>query len=88
MWQELRTVWLTLVPGAPVSSIWSRNRNHVAQAVTRLKPAGRAFFARLNERAAAADRIIKGRQRGNAWDALALLAAEFAAGRAVLPEAA
>jgi DNA polymerase III subunit delta len=88
MWQELRTVWLTLVPGAQASTIWSRNRNHIAQAVTRLRPLGRAFFARLNERAAAADRIVKGRQRGNAWDALALLVAEFAAGRAVLQEAA
>jgi DNA polymerase III subunit delta len=88
VWQELRTVWLALVPGAPVNTIWSRNRNHIAPAVMRLKPAGRAFFARLNERAAAADRIIKGRQRGNAWDALALLAAEFASGRVVLPEAA
>jgi DNA polymerase-3 subunit delta len=88
VWQELRTVWLTLVPGAPVPSIWSRNRNFIAPAVSRLKPQGRAFFARLNERAAAADRIVKGRQRGNAWDALALLVAEFAAGRAVLQEAA
>jgi DNA polymerase III subunit delta len=88
IWQELRTVWLTLVPGAQASTIWSRNRNHVAQAVTRLRPQGRAFFARLNERAAAADRIVKGRQQGNVWDALALLVAEFAAGRAVLQEAA
>jgi DNA polymerase-3 subunit delta len=88
IWQELRTVWLTLVPGAPASSIWSRNRNHIASAVTRLRPKGRAFFARLNERAAAADRIVKGRQRGNGWDALALLVAEFAAGQAVLQDAA
>lgn len=88
LWQELRMVWLTLVPGAPVPGIWSRNRNAISSAVSRLKPQGRAFFARLNERAAAADRIVKGRMRGNAWDALALLVAEFAAGRAVLQEAA
>jgi DNA polymerase III subunit delta len=87
VWQELRMVWVTLVPGAPVSSIWSRNRNHIAPAVARLRPLGRAFFARLNERAAAADRIAKGRQRGNAWDALALLVAEFASGRAALQDA-
>jgi DNA polymerase III subunit delta len=87
LWQELRMVWLTLVPGAPVNTIWSRNRNHIAPAVARLRPQGRAFFARLNDRAAAADRIVKGRQRGNAWDALALLAAEFATGRPVLQEA-
>jgi DNA polymerase III subunit delta len=88
VWQELRTVWLALVPGAQTSTIWSRNRSHITQAVTRLRPHGRAFFARLNERTAVADRIAKGRQHGNVWDALALLVAEFAAGQAILPEAA
>jgi DNA polymerase-3 subunit delta len=88
LWQEMRTVWLSLLPGAPVPAIWSRNRNLIAPAATRLKPLGRAFFARLNERMAVADRIVKGRQWGNAWDALALLVAEFADGRAVLQEAA
>ncbi len=34
------------------------------------------------------DRIVKGRQPGNAWDALALVAAEFAGGRALLAGAA
>ncbi|MEO6081214.1 MAG: DNA polymerase III subunit delta [Steroidobacteraceae bacterium] len=88
VWQEMRTVWLTLVPGAPVTTIWSRNRNLIAPAAARLKPLGRAFFARVNERMAAADRIVKGRQHGNAWDALALLVAELAAGRSVLREVA
>jgi DNA polymerase-3 subunit delta len=88
IWQELRMVWLTLVPGAPLPGVWSRNRNLIAPAAARLKPLGRAFFARVNERMAATDRIVKGRQWGNAWDALALLVAEFAAGRAVLQEAA
>jgi DNA polymerase III subunit delta len=88
LWQELRMVWLTLVPGAPLPGVWSRNRNLIAPAAARLKPLGRAFFARVNERMAAADRIVKGRQWGNPWDALALLVAEFAAGRAVLREAA
>jgi DNA polymerase-3 subunit delta len=88
IWQEMRTVWLTLVPGAPVPAIWSRNRNLIAPAATRLKPLGRAFFARLNERMAMADRIVKGRQWGNPWDALSLLVAEFATGRSVLREAA
>ncbi len=86
VWQEMRTVWLALVPGAPVPAIWSRNRDCIAPAAARLKPLGRAFFARLNERIAVADRIVKGRQWGNPWDALALLVAEFAAGRAVLQE--
>ena len=86
--QELRALWLTLVPGAAVQSIWSRNRNAMGPAATRLKAQGRAFFARLNERAAAVDRTIKGRKRGNVWDALALLVTEFASGKAVLEEAA
>ena len=88
VWQELRTVWMQLVPGASLPGVWSRNRNLIAPAAARLKPLGRAFFARINERMAAADRISKGRQTGNAWDALALLVAEFASGRAVLREAA
>lgn len=88
LWQELRMVWITLVPGAPVPTIWSRNRNHIAAATSRLKPLGRAFFARINDRLAVADRIVKGRQHGNAWDALALLVAEFSSGRALLREAA
>lgn len=88
IWQELRVVWLTLVPGAQVAGVWSRNRNHIAPAAARLKPLGRAFFARLDERMATADRIVKGRQFGNAWDALALLVAEFATGRVILQEAA
>jgi DNA polymerase-3 subunit delta len=88
VWQEMRMVWLTLVPGAPVPGVWSRNRNLIGPAATRLKPLGRAFFARLNDHMAAADRIVKGRQWGNAWDALALLVVEFAAGKALLQEAA
>jgi hypothetical protein len=34
------------------------------------------------------DLIAKGRRHGNAWDALALVVAEFAGGRALLAEAA
>jgi DNA polymerase-3 subunit delta len=88
LWQELRMVWLQLVAGPPLPGVWSRNRNLIAPAAARLKPLGRAFFARLNDRMAVADRIVKGRQWGNAWDALALLVAEFASGRPVLQEAA
>lgn len=88
LWQELRMVWLTLVPGAPIAGVWSRNRQLLAPAAARLKPQGRGFFARLDARLAETDRIIKGRQSGNAWDALALVAAEFAGGRALLADAA
>jgi DNA polymerase-3 subunit delta len=84
LWQELRALWLVLVPGAPVAGVWSRNRDHQAAAVARLKPLGRAFFAHLDSQMAEADCIIKGRRAGNAWDALAVIAAEFAAGRVLL----
>lgn len=88
LWQELRMLWTTLVPGAPVPGAWSRNRQLMGTAASRLRPQGRAFFARLELRLAEADRIIKGRLHGDAWDALGLLVAEFAGGRAVLGEAA
>jgi DNA polymerase-3 subunit delta len=86
LWQELRALWLVLVPGAPVPGVWSRNREHMSAAAARLKPRGRAFFARLDTRLAEVDLIVKGRRPGNAWDALALVVAEFAGGRAVLSE--
>jgi DNA polymerase-3 subunit delta len=41
-------------------------------------------FARLAMRAARADRMIKGQQRGDAWDEMALLIVEFS-GRRTLP---
>ncbi|MET0281256.1 MAG: DNA polymerase III subunit delta [Steroidobacteraceae bacterium] len=88
LWQELRMVWMTLVPGAPVGGVWSRNRDHLGTAAARLRPLGRPFLARLDTRLAEADRIAKGRQRGNVWDALGLVVVEFAAGRAVLQAAA
>jgi DNA polymerase-3 subunit delta len=88
LWQELRALWLQLVPGAPLPTVWTRNRDHVPVAAARFKSLGRAFFARIDTRLAEADRIAKGRQHGNAWDALGLAAAEFASGRAILAEAA
>jgi hypothetical protein len=36
---------------------------------------------------ATADRVIKGRQAGYAWDELSMVVAEFAVGRSVLPAA-
>jgi DNA polymerase-3 subunit delta len=84
LWQELRALWLALVPGAPMPGVWSRNRDHIPAAAARFKPLGRAFFAHLDARMAEADRIVKGRQHGNAWDAIALAATEFASGRVQL----
>jgi DNA polymerase-3 subunit delta len=83
VWQELRMLWLTLVPGASLP-VFSRNRDLLGPAAARLRPLGRAFFARLDMRLAEADLIAKGRRQGNAWDTLALVVAEFAGGRAVL----
>jgi len=54
-------------------------------AAARLKPLGRTFFARIDERMATVDRVVKGRQWGSAWDELGVLVAEFAGGRSVLP---
>jgi len=88
LWQELRALWLLLVPGAALPGVWSRNREHLPTAAARLKPLGRAFFAHLDTRMAEADRIVKGRRPGNAWDALAVIVAEFAGGRALWPESA
>lgn len=87
VWQELRALWQVLLPGPPISGVWSRNKAHLPAAAARLKPLGRAFFARLEGRMAAADRVIKGRQAGHAWDELSLVVAEFAAGRGMLPAA-
>lgn len=87
VWQELRALWQVLLPGPPISGVWSRNKAHLPTAAARLKPLGRVFFARLEGRMAAADRVIKGRQAGSAWDELSLLVAEFAAARGVLPTA-
>ncbi len=85
LWQELRALWLTLVPGAPLPGVWSRNSNHMARRRHALRSRWAARSSRAwTTRMAEADRIVKGRQRGNAWDALALLVAEFAGGRAVL----
>jgi DNA polymerase III subunit delta len=86
--QELRMIWLTLVPGAHVGGVWSRNRQLLPAAAARFRPLGRPGFARLNERMVRTDQVIKGQRYGNAWDELALLVAEFAAGNAVFHSAA
>lgn len=78
--QELRMLWLQLVPGPQVPGIWSRNREAQAGALPRFRQRGRAGFARLTGQAARADRVIKGYERGRAWDELALLVADFTSG--------
>ncbi len=87
LWQELRMVWLTLVPGAHVSGVWSRHRQLLPAAAARFRPLGRAWYAQLNTHAARTDQIIKGQRFGNAWDELALLVAAFSGGADVLRQA-
>ena len=84
--QEMRNLWLKLVPGAPIPGVWSSNTAQLPQAISRFRaaPSPRALFMRLGERASRADRMIKGRLAGNPWDEITQLALEFA-GLRVLP---
>lgn len=86
--QELRSLWVQLVPGAPVAGVWSRNKAAQGAALPRFRKLGRAFFARITERAARADRVSKGFEKGQAWDEIALLVVEFTSGGAPLQPAA
>jgi len=84
LWQELRALWQMLLPGPPLPGVWSRNKAHLPAAAARLRPLGRACLAHIDARLAAADRIVKGRQWGNAWDELAQIVVEFSTGKPVL----
>ena len=71
--RALRDVWSARGGGKPPA--WQqRHRAALEQALQR---ASRLPFAALAVRAARADRMIKGRVAGNAWDELALLAADI-----------
>lgn len=77
-----RDVWAA---SSPLSDsrprAWGRQSAALDKAVRR---ASQLHFGRMIVRASRADRMIKGRLSGNAWDELALLAAEIC-GRRVLP---
>ena len=71
--RALRDVWSARGGGKPPA--WQqRHRAALEQALRR---ASRLPFAALARRAARADRMIKGRVAGDAWDELALLAADL-----------
>ncbi len=71
--RALRDVWSARGGGTPPA--WrQRHRAALEQALRR---ASRLPFAALAARAARADRMIKGRVGGDAWDELALLAADM-----------
>jgi DNA polymerase-3 subunit delta len=70
--RALRDLWGALQGGGPAG--WQRQSAALAKALRR---APRLPFAALVERAARADRMIKGRSDGDAWDELALLVADM-----------
>jgi DNA polymerase-3 subunit delta len=71
--KALHDAWNTLsAAGGGGGRLWGRQGAALEQARRR---APRMPFADLTARAARADRVIKGRLPGNAWDELALLAA-------------
>jgi DNA polymerase-3 subunit delta len=72
--RALRDVWSARGGGTPPAWQPQRHRAALAQALRR---ASRLPFAALAVRAARADRMIKGRVGGDAWDELALLAADM-----------
>jgi len=82
--RAIRDLWGTLIeaPGA-------RGRSWSPQAAALDKGRARARrldYGALAERAVRADRIVKGQTEGDAWDEMALLAAEIC-GRPALPRA-
>lgn len=78
--KALRDLWAAARGEQAPGPRWQRRNAALEQAARR---AGSLSFARLIDRAARADRIAKGRQSGEPWDELALLAAELC-GRAPL----
>jgi DNA polymerase III subunit delta len=74
--RALHDVWNALASPPGAARGWQRRSAALERA---LKRAPRLDFGALTTRAARADRMIKGRLAGNAWDELALLVAELCA---------
>jgi DNA polymerase-3 subunit delta len=74
--REIHNAWATTQNDGVNSRSWQRPSAALENAKRRA--------ARLAARTARADRMIKGQQRGDAWDELALMIVEFA-GRRALP---
>lgn len=81
--KALRDLWGAVASpaGARARGGWQRQTAALDKAVRR---APRLSFRALNVRAARADRMIKGRLQGDAWDEMALLAADIC-GRPAVP---
>jgi DNA polymerase-3 subunit delta len=73
--RALRDLWMAHTEGSAPPA-WQRRSAALAKALQR---APRLPFAALAQRAARADRMIKGRIAGDAWDEMALLVAELCA---------
>ena len=71
--RALRDLWTARTEGAAPPT-WQRRSAALSKAQQR---APRLSFAALTQRAVRADRMIKGRLTGDAWDEMALLAAEL-----------
>jgi len=82
--KAVRDVWNAQAGGGARPPAWQRQAAALALAQRR---APRLSFKRLLQRAARADRMIKGRLSGDAWDEMALLATDLC-GEAALPLAA
>ncbi len=80
--KSLRDVWGAVhSPGGSKARSWQRQAASLDKAVRR---ASRWSFAALTLRAGRADRMVKGRLTGDAWDEMALLAADIC-GRPAVP---
>lgn len=79
--KALRDLWGTLAQPAGRPRGWQRQGAALEKAVRR---APRLSFHTLSLRAARADRMIKGRLRGDPWDEMALLATDLC-GRSAVP---
>jgi DNA polymerase III subunit delta len=74
--KAVRDIWNAHTGSSSRAPAWQRQAAALAQAQRR---AARLPFRGLIRRAASADRMIKGRLGGDAWDEMALLAAELCA---------
>ena len=79
--REIHSAWGTTQQNSGGARSWQRPSAALENAKRR---AARLPYARLAARLSRADRMIKGQQRGDAWDEMALIVVEFA-GRRTLP---
>jgi len=79
--REIHNVWGTTQNDGSGYRAWQKPSAALENAKRR---AGKLPYARLAVRISRADRMIKGQQRGDAWDEMALMIIEFA-GRRTLP---